>query len=330
MSLIWPELLWLLLLVPALALVYLRLQQRRRRLAARYASLGLVAGGAPRLRRHIPPALFLAAFTLLVVALARPQAAVALPRPEGTVILVFDVSASMAADDVAPTRMEAAKAVAQHFVEQQPLTMRIGVVAFSNSGLAVQMPTNDSAAILAAIGRLAPQRGTSLGQGVLAALNSLAVDANTAVGAADGQAQSLAPQLEPGQAFDSAAIVLLTDGENTDAPDPAEAAALAAEHGVRIFPVGLGTAAGATVQLDGFSVHTRLDEPALRRLAEITGGAYFHADDQAGLASVYDHVASDLVVRREQLEVTALLAGGGMVLLVVGGALSLVWFGRVP
>ena len=175
----WPVMLWLLLIVPGLVVAYVRLLARRRALLARHGSLGLIAGastGVPAWRRHLPPALFLGALAILLTSLARPQAKVSLPRMEGTVILAFDVSASMAAEDMDPTRMEAARAAARTFVENQPSTVRIGVVAFSNSGLDVQVPTDDQGAILSAIDRLEPQRGTSLGQGILAAVTALAAD----------------------------------------------------------------------------------------------------------------------------------------------------------
>src|SRR6266508_1781732 len=178
MSFIWPAMLVFLALIPLCVGMYIRMQRRRRRLAASYGSLGLVqatAGRRPGARRHIPPALFLASLTVLTIALARPQLVISLPREEGTVILAFAVSCSMAAYDLKPTRMEAAKAAARDFVQRQPRTVQIGVVAFSDSGLAVQAPTNDQEAILAAISRLTPQRGTSLGQGILAALNTVAV-----------------------------------------------------------------------------------------------------------------------------------------------------------
>jgi Ca-activated chloride channel family protein len=177
MSFIWPLMLILLLLLPLCVVLYVRLQRRRRRLAASYGSLGLVQGVAGRQlgrRRHIPPALFLASLAVMIVALARPQTTVSVPRVEGTVLLTFDVSGSMAAEDLQPNRMEAAKEAARAFVEQQPRSVQIGVLAFSDSGLAVQAPTNDQDAVLAAINRLSPQRGTSLGQGILAALNTIA------------------------------------------------------------------------------------------------------------------------------------------------------------
>src|SRR5947208_5814163 len=258
MSFIWPPMLLSLLLMPLGVALYLRLQRRRRRLAASYGSLGLVQEAAGRRlggRRHVPPALFLLGLTLLAIALARPQTVLSLPKVEGTVILAFDVSGSMAADDLKPTRMEAAKAAARAFVQRQPRTVQIGVVAFSDSGFSVQAPTNDQEAILAAIDRLAPARGTSLANGILASLNTIA--------AADGRqtprlysnltpTPTPTPTPVPKGTYAPAVIVLLTDGENTAPPNPLAAAQVAADRGVRIDTVGIGSAAGATLRVEGF------------------------------------------------------------------------------
>ncbi len=333
--------LWSLLLVPLLVLWYQRAQRRRRDLLARYGSLGLVGAASgsvrvPAWRRHLPPALFLAALSILLLSLARPEARVSLPRLEGTVILAFDVSASMAAEDMEPSRMEAARAAAQAFVASQPETVRIGVVAFSNSGLEVQVPTDDQAAILAAIDRLEPQRGTSLGQGILAALTALAADADAdgldivpgETGEGDG-GQSAAEILSVASPS-STAIILFSDGENNEAPDPLEAALAARELGVRVYTVGVGTAEGITLELDGFSVHTQMEEAPLAQIAEVSGATYYRAVDQDALSKIYDDVAAQLVVRAQEMEVTSLLAGAGILVLLLGGALSLLWFGRVP
>ena len=336
MSFIWPTMLVLLFLIPLFGVLYIMLQQRRRRLAASYGSLGLVAGATgrgPGIRRHIPPALFLVGLTILAIALARPQAAVSLPKVEGTVILVFDVSGSMAADDLKPTRMEAAKAVARDFVERQPPSVQLGVVAFSDGGLSVQAPTNDQEAVLASIDRLTPQRGTSLGQGILAALNTIAVDDA-------GQTPDLDSSLTPGPtttptpvpegAYESAVIVLLTDGENTDAPDPLEAAQAAADRGVRIYTVGIGSAAGATLQINGFTVHTRLDEAMLQQISEIARGAYYRAENEEDLHSIYENLVTRFVIKPEKMEVTSIFAGASILVLLMGGTFSLLWFGRLP
>lgn len=331
MSFIWPAMLIFLLLVPLAVWLYLRLQQRRRALIARYGSLGFVqvaAGNAPGARRHLPPALLLASLTLLLIALARPQTVVSLPRVEGTVVLAFDVSGSMAAEDLQPTRMEAAKTVAREFVQRQPGTVQIGVVAFSDGGLAVQAPTNDQTAVLAAINRIRPQRGTSLGQGIDVALN--AIDANTEQAVRRYSTLTPTPTAEPRRVNGSAVIVLLTDGENTAPPDPLSAAQTAAERGVRIYTIGIGSAAGTTLHVNGFTVHTRLDEAALQQIAQLTNGVYFNAQNQDDLHEIYDNLDLQLVVRPEETEVTALFAGVGMLLMLVGGVCSMLWFSRVP
>lgn len=334
MSFIWPVMLVFLLLIPLAAWLYMRLQQRRRQLVARYGSLGFVQAAGRQLgrRRHIPPALFLLGLTILVLALARPQTVVSLPRVEGTVILAFDVSGSMAAEDLQPTRMEAAKAVARDFVQRQPNTILIGVVAFSESGLAVQAPTNDQAAILGAIERIKPQRGTSLGQGILASLSALEIDAGQTVRRYSTLTPTPEPTPEPvAPGSDrTTAIVLLTDGENTASPDPLEAAQTAADRGVRIYTVGIGSAAGTTLEVNGFTVHTRLDEATLEQIAQITTATYYNAEDQDELRAIYENLDLALVVKPEATEVTALFAGAALLVLLIGGMCSLLWFGRVP
>ena len=335
MSFIWPVMLILLLLIPLCVVLYVRLQRRRRRLAASYGSLGLVQAAAGRqlgLRRHIPPALFLVGLTILIVALARPQTVVSVPRVEGTVILAFDVSGSMAAEDLQPNRMEAAKVAARVFVEQQPRSVQIGILAFSDSGLAVQAPTNDQAAILAAINRLSPQRGTSLGQGILASLNTIAA-ANAPpprIYSNLTPTPAASPTPVPEGTYTSAAIVLLTDGENNENPDPLAAAQLAADRGVRIYTVGIGSAAGTTLHVNGFTVHTALDEAMLQHIAQLTEGAYYNAESQQDLRAIYENLGLQLVIKPEDTEVTALFAGASMLILLIGGVCSMLWLSRVP
>lgn len=329
MSFIWPVMLVWLVLVPLFIALYVALQQRRRQLVARYGSLGMVQGALgrePGLRRHLPPALFVTGFTLLIVALARPQMVVSLPREEGTILLAFDVSGSMAADDLQPTRMEAAKAVARDFVARQPSSVLIGVVAFSDSGFAVQAPTDDRDAVLASINRLAPARGTSLGSGIVAALNILDGEA---VQTPEEEAP-VAPTPLPEGTYAPAVIVLLTDGENNVSPDPLLAAQAAADRGVRIYTIGIGTAAGATLNIEGFAVHSQLDEASLQRIALLTDGAYYNAQSEDDLRAIYEQLDPQLVIKTEKMEVTSLLAGLSLAILLVGGAFSLIWFSRVP
>ena len=336
MSFIWPETLLLLLVIPLFVMLYIRMEQRRRRIATRYGRLGLVqetAGRGLGLRRHITPALFLLSLTILIVALARPQTVVSLPRIEGTVILAFDVSGSMAADDLKPTRMEAAKAAARDFVQRQPPGVQIGVVAFSESGFAVQAPTNDQETILASINRLKPERGTSIGQGILASLKTISVvDAEQAPPLAGNltPAPTPAPTPVPDGVYTSAVIVLLSDGENNASPDPLAAAQTAADRGVRIYTVGIGSAAGTTLHVNGFTVHTQLDQAMLQQISQLTDGAYYNAANEQSLREIYENLNLQLVIKPDKMEVTSILAGAGILVLLIGGALSLLWFNRLP
>jgi len=335
---IWPAMLLLLTLIPAGVWLSGALERRRRHRAAAQGGLGLARGVVRRpggLRRRFPAALFLTGFAVMTIALARPQGVVSLPREEGTVILAFDVSGSMAADDLKPTRMEAAKVAAQDFVQRQPRSVVIGVVAFSDAGLAVQAPTSDQAAVLAAINRLAPERGTSLGQGILASLRTIALAEsppaqNYYSNRSPAPAPTPTPTPVPAGTHTSAVIVLLTDGENNETPDPASAAQAAADQGVRIFTVGLGSTAGTTLDLNGFQVHTQLNEPLLQQVAAVTQGAYFRAGDAQQLRSIYDNLDTRLVVEPQKIEITSLFAGASILILVVGSLFSLLWLGRLP
>ena len=334
MSFLWPYMLPALLLVPLCIWRYRRLLQQRQARAFALGSLGLLqrpTGTSLGWRRHLPFALFVSALTLLLLGLARPETTVTLPRVEGTVILAFDVSNSMLADDLEPTRIEAAKAAARAFVDQQPATIQIGVVAFGNGGLVVQPPTNEAGEILAAIERLQPQGGTSLGQGIFTSLVAVAGDtllidqsAFDENAFADG-----APPLQIGS-FPSSVILLLTDGENTTPPDPRSVAQVAAEAQIRIFPIGIGSPQGAVVQVEGFNILTQLNEAALQEIAGLTNGTYYYAADSATLQEIYQTIDLQLTVRGQTMEITALLAMAGFLFALTGGVLTMLWFGRVP
>jgi len=330
MSFFWPSMLYFLILVPVLIGLYFRLQERRRRAIEKYGSLGFVQQGrhGPGIRRHLPPALFLISLTVLTIALARPKTVLSLPRVEGTVILVFDVSGSMLAEDIQPNRLEAAKLAATNFVERQPSSMQIGVVAFSDGSLSVQAPTNDRDAIVASIGRLSPQRGTSVANGILAALDAIAADRGESP-QSTGNPAVQAPAAPP-EEYPSAAIVLLTDGENNMSPDPLAAAQAALDLGIPIHTIGIGTAAGVTLDVNGFTVFTQLDEQTLQLIAQTTGGNYFNARNEADLATIYKNIAPQLVIKEEEMEVTSIFAGVGILTLLVGGVFSLLWFSRLP
>jgi len=285
-------------------------------------------------RRHIPVMLFLAGITVLLFSLARPQATLSVPKIEGTVILTFDVSGSMVADDLKPTRMEAAKTAAKQFVEKQPTGISIGVVAFSDGGISVQAPTDNREETLATIERLVPRRGTSIGNGILVALNTIAVDAGDPPilksNAPSDPNTEPAPVPAPQGWYPSAAIVLLTDGENNQSPDPAAAADLAADLGVRVYTVGIGSAAGTNIVVEGFTVHTSLDEQILQYIASTTGGAYYNAGDEDQLRKIYNDLKPKLSIKPEDMELTSIFAGLGMITFLFGGMLSLLWFGHVP
>ncbi|MCA9904691.1 MAG: VWA domain-containing protein [Anaerolineae bacterium] len=334
MTFIWPPMLLLLVLVPVLVALYLRVQQRRRRLVASYGGTMLKPSRDVRSasdRRHIPPLFFLIGLTILIIALARPEAVVGVPRIEGTVILAFDISGSMAADDLEPTRLEAAKAAAQAFVERQPSTVRIGVVAFSDSGLAIQQPTYNQEDILTAIGRLDPARGTSLGNGMIVSLGVIEARPEETNYYSDLTPQPTpSPTPVPAGTYQAGVIVLLTDGENTDAPDPLEVAQAAADRGVRIYPIGIGSPTGTVLNVEGFNVFTQLDEALLREIAQQTGGSYFNAASEEELLAIYDNLDREFTITPEPMEITPLLAGMSILMLLIGGVLSMLWFGRVP
>ena len=336
MSFIWPTLLVMLIFVPVLALLYIWLQGRRRRFAAQYGSLGLVhdaMGSGIGFRRHVPAMIFLIGIAILLFSLARPQATVSVPKIEGTIMLTFDVSGSMAAADLEPTRMEAAKAAARQFVEQQPSGISIGVVVFSDGGISVQRPTDNRDETLATIDRLVPRRGTSIGNGILVALNTIAVEAGDPpiLNSSDlSQDPSVTPLEAPQGWYPSAVVVLFTDGENNQEPDPAMAAEVAADLGVRVYTVGIGTTAGANIEVEGMTVHTALDEQILQFIAAETGGAYYNAGNEDDLRRIYSDIEPQLAIKPEEMEMTSIFAGLGMIIFLVGGMLSLLWFGHVP
>ena len=337
MTFIWSSLLYSLLFVPLLLWLYFRAQKRRRDFAARYGSFGVVkdpSRNAMGIRRHIPAFVFLTAIAILLVSVARPQTKVSLPQYQGTVILTFDVSGSMAADDLKPTRMEAAKTAAAEFVKKQPSNILIGVVAFSDGGITVQPPTNDKSKSLETIGRLVPRRGTSLGNGVLVALNTIAVGAGDKpflkTSSTVAPSDTPAPVPAPKGWYPSAAVVVLSDGENNESPDPQAIADIAADLGVRVYTIGIGSPGGATLKVDGFTIHTQLDEALLQNVSQITGGNYYNAANEQDLVRIYRDLVPKLSIKTENIEVTSLFAGAGILLFLVAGALSLLWFGRVP
>jgi Ca-activated chloride channel family protein len=348
MTFLWPELLWLLLAVPALIGIYVLLLYRKKKRVLRYASLAMVRdamGAGQRLRRHVPPLLFLLALIALVVAVARPTATITLPSQHETIILAMDVSGSMRATDVAPSRIVAAQNAARAFVADQPASARIGVVSFAATASVVQPPTRSREDILAAIDRFQLQRGTAIGSGILVSLKTIFPDVEFDLRASnprdDGQhggvpldkagtsGKAAAPKAVPPGSYASAAIILLSDGQTTTGPNPLEAARMAAERGVRVYTVGIGTANGEILGSEGWSMRVRLDEESLKQIAGITHGEYFYASNSADLKKVYESLNTRLSLETRQTEITALLAAAAALVALFSAFLSVLWFNRI-
>jgi len=346
MTFLWPDLLWLLMLVPALVATYILLLRRKKQAALRYASLSLVReamGAGQRLRRHVPPLLLLLGLTTMIVAVARPAGIVMLPTQQQTIILAMDVSGSMRARDVEPNRLVASQEAAKAFVADLPKSVRVGVVSFAGTAALVQPPTQNREDIVAAIDRFQLQRGTAIGSGIIVSLATLFPDAGIDV--SDSIYGRNAPRslpLDPGRppekkeftpvppgSYASAAIVLLTDGQRTTGPDSLDAAKLAADRGVRIFTVGVGTPNGEVIGFEGWSFRARLDEDTLKAIANLTRGEYFHAGTATDLKKIYQGLNARLVFEKKQTEITALFSAAAAGLVLLSAFLSLLWFNRI-
>jgi Ca-activated chloride channel family protein len=332
---IWPFMLWVLLLVPGLIALYILAQRRRQKYALRYASLSLVKealGRGPGWKRHIPPAVFLAGLTVMIVALARPASTVTLPAQEGTVILTMDVSGSMRAQDLKPSRMEAAKTAARSFVEKQPQGVKIGVVSFSDNAFLIQAPTSDKLAVLAAINRLTTQRGTAIGSALLTSMDAIFEEANGEGGGypPSSTEPTPTPQPLPKGVYEPAIIVLLSDGESNRGPRPLDVVDRLAARGIRVFTVGVGSVEGTVLSTSGRAMRVRLDETTLKAVAEATDGQYYNASTEKDLRAIYENLSTHLVFRKQQTEITAIFTGVAVALILIGGLLSLFWFNRLP
>jgi len=343
----WPELLWFLAVLPLLALFYAWLQRRRKRLALKYANLSLVREAMARgagWRRHVPPVLLLVAIALMIVATARPEGEMLLPTRQETVILAIDVSGSMKATDVLPTRLAAAQEAARAFVNDLPRTTKVGIVAFAGTASLVQPPTNAKEDLLAAIDRFQLQRGTAVGSGILVSLKTIVPDVEFDLRSQnprpkpDGarplgsdstkERKAPPPPVEPGT-HETAVIVLLTDGQTTTGPDPVESAKMAAERGVRVYTVGVGTPKGEIIGAEGWSMRVRLDEDALKNISNLTRGEYFYAGDAGDLKKVYESLSTRFSFEKKAIEVTAVFAAAAAVLTILAAALSVLWFHRI-
>ena len=340
-SFLWPNMLWLLALALVLVLGYLWLDARRQRAGAAQPHLPPAythAGRKPDWRRHIGPLLVLSALIALLVAVARPQAVLSLPSRIDTVIFVMDLSGSMRAQDIKPSRFRAAQQAAHILLDAQPAGVKVGVVSIAGTAAVAQAPTRSKDDVAKSIERLQVQGGTALGNGLLVALSTLvpeaSVDATLLMGD-DDTPMPTRPTTGDGAAplpgsFASGAIIVFSDGESNAGPSAMQAAQMAADYGVRIYTVGVGTTEGVVLKADGWSSRVRLDEAVLKKIADTTGAQYFRLDDAAGMKQVYRALRTTLAFgKRDQVEITALFAAAGALLAAFAGLLSLWWFGRV-
>lgn len=343
MSFASPELLLLLLLVPLAVAGYVLVQRRRSRYAVRFTNVDLLANLVPRTpawRRYVPPVFYLVAIAALAIGLARPSMVVAVPREEATIVLAIDVSRSMLATDVEPTRLAAAQAAAADFVAGLPESYRVGLVVFSTEARLLAAPTEDRAEISDALARLTADGGTALGDAI-----SIALDAGLGV---PGRAATPSPSATPGPdpsampdapaAPDEApvvAAVVLSDGANsTGALEPIEAAERAARLGVPVYTIALGTAAGIVDVPNRQGILQPMPVPpdpeTLAAVAELTGGRFFEAPTAEELAAIYENLGSRVGFVEEEQEVTQLFAAVALLSVLLGGGLAALWFNRFP
>jgi Ca-activated chloride channel family protein len=330
--------------------------RRKRTEVVRYSSLDLIRpalGPGHRIRRHIPPALLLCALTLVLLGTARPSARISLPADYLTLVLAMDVSRSMLAEDVPPSRIVAAQQAAKSFLQELPRHVRVAVVSFAGNAQLVQGVTDQKDELLAAIDGFQLQRGTATGSGLLVALNTLlpesAIDLESVLYGAEFKSGSLvqgsgmagrsldqrpaqgAAELAkpvPVGSYTAGAVILLSDGRRTTGPDPVEVAKWAASKGVRVYTVAFGTPNGFIPGLEGFSFYAKVDEEALQKVAETTGAEFFRATNASELANIYQHLSSKFTLERRDTEVTALLAALAGVLALLAMGLSMRWFRR--
>jgi Ca-activated chloride channel homolog len=341
-SFLWPDMLWLLLAIPLLVALYLWLLGRRKKAAVAWTNLDIVRAAQGRghaWRRHVPPLLLLTALASLLFATARPAAVISLPLVEQTIILAMDVSGSMRATDVQPNRMVAAQNAAKAFIGELPRAVRVGIVQFAGTAAIVQPPTTNREDVIEAIDRFQLQRGTATGSGIVLSLAALFPNAGIDLSQITGQKampKSIAEKdaevkftpVEPGS-YSSAAIVLLTDGQRTTGPDPMDAAKMAADRGVRVYTVGIGTKDGDTIGFEGWTMRVRLDEQSLKNIAAATRSEYFYAGTSEDLKKVYQSLGTRLTAQKKETEISALFAALGALLVTIAAVLSIWWYGRV-
>jgi Ca-activated chloride channel family protein len=348
-SFLWLGLLGLLALLPALVAVYAWSQRRRRPAGARYSSLSLVREALPgssRMRRHLPFALFVAAVAALVVAVARPVAVLSVPSSRTTIVLAMDVSGSMCATDIEPTRLEAAEAAAIEFVAGLGSQTQVGIVAFSGLAAVVQPPTSDQRTLVDAIRSLTIGRRTAIGSGILSAIDAIAeVDPSVARSTNPGRPGTEPPPVAEG-AYAPDIVVVLTDGANNAGIEPVDAAEQAATRGLRVYTIGFGTEAGGQLNAEcarrflgneppgaggfgggfgGGGFRRGIDEETLTAVAERTGGSYHPAETADELVAVFRDLPATLITKQEVVEVSVGFVGLGSVLVATALLLARAW-----
>ena len=326
MSFADPYVLLALFALPVLVALYVGEQRRRALIARTFAVERMqpsVAPRRPRWRKHLPVLAFALAMAILVAAAARPQRTIATPVERASIMLATDVSGSMQATDVAPNRLVAAKQAARTFLDEVPQKVNVGVLAFNQTPSVIASPSTDREAARDAIASMKPSGGTATGEAINTAVTALQAQRNAVQQEEGGEPRDPAP----------AAIVVLTDGKSTSGRNAIAAARAAGEVGIRVYTVALGTEDGEiTVKLRDGSTEVRKvppDPDALEQIAEASGGKSFTADTRDGLAQVYEDLGSQLGHKREKREITAAFAGGGLALMLLGGVMSLGWFGRL-
>jgi Ca-activated chloride channel homolog len=333
----WPGLLWTLLLVPVALAAYLLAQRRRSRYTVRFTNLDLLANvvnAKPGWRRHVPPALYLLALAALLVSLARPQALTLVPKEQATVVLVMDVSGSMNATDVSPTRLVSSQRSAVTFIEELPEKFRVGIVSFASTAQTLTRPTTDRVAVYEAIDSLHAEGATAMGDGIERALDAKRPPTPPSSGSTARPSPSPpAPQGGADQA--PLVVLLLSDGANTQGrTQPMQAAADAKALGVPVFTIALGTDRGMVDVPDETGNLRRIPVPpdtlTLQRIAETTGARFFAAPSNSDLKEVYRELGSKIGFVKEQQEITVVFAATGLLFLVAGATMSLVWFSRFP
>jgi len=350
MNFLAPELLLGLLLIPVAIGFYLWTQRRRSRYAVRFTNLDLLANLTPKRpawRRHVPPVLYLGAIAALLIGLARPTMVMATPREDATVLLAMDISGSMRATDVSPTRLDAAKAAAISFIDQIPAGIRVGVVSFASQSNVLVSPTTDRAQLKQAIEGLSARDGTAMGDALMQVLDvAQQIQASANAGEPAGSATPAptttpSPSASPNATVDRpvgqplVAAILLSDGANSvGTAAPLDAARRAATLGVPIYTIALGTPQGQVTVNDQFGQPVTLDVPpdtqTLKQIAAITGAQAFDAPSAGDLKAVYANLESRIGYTQQTQEVTFALVGAGLLLVVIGAGASALWFGRLP